>query len=144
MAETWQRIDVGLVARTRHRPFSARNALRVTALVAGLHAIILVASPRFGLSLFGAEPVSQSIYWLRTCGVLFAVLTLVFGSASRWPASMMQRPVLLSAGILSGVLALIGVLAILDGTVQATYAGVVGSEAALAAWIWWLLLTDGI
>lgn len=144
MAETWQRIDVAVVARTRHRPFSARNALRVTALVAGLHAIVLVAAPRFGLALFDVEPVGQSLYWLRTCGVLFGVLTLVFGSASRWSSSMMQRPVLLAAGILSGVLALIGVLAILDGTAQATYAGVVGAEAGLAAWIWWLLLTDGI
>ncbi|OFW67789.1 MAG: hypothetical protein A2Z12_07650 [Actinobacteria bacterium RBG_16_68_21] len=144
MAQTWERVNVELVAHRKHRPLAARNALRVTALLAAAHGVVLIVSPDRGLSLFGASPVATAAPWLRSSGVLFVALAVVFWSASRWPASMMQRPVLLSAGIVTGALALAGVLPILDGTVQSTFASVVGIETALAVWIWWLLLSDGI
>ena len=116
----------------------------MTALLATAHGVVLIVSPDRGLSLFGASPVEAAAPWLRNSGVLFIALAVVFWSASRWPASMMQRPVLLSAGIVTGALALSGVLPLLDGTVETTFASVVGVETALAAWIWWLLLSDGV
>ncbi|HEX9978425.1 MAG: hypothetical protein V1757_08280 [Actinomycetota bacterium] len=144
MADTTQRIDLGEHTHRRVRPLSARNALRATAILAGAHGVVLVTSPSFALSLFGAPVLGDTAYWLRNSGVLFIALTIVFWSASRWPASMMQRPMLLAAGIVTSLPAVIGTLTVLDGTVSTAFTAVIGVEVVMATWIWGLLLTDGV
>lgn len=129
-----------LVGQVQLRPFSARNALRLT----GIHGLVLIVLPHSGLSIFDAPLAGDAGYWLRHCGVLFAVLTVVFWSAATWPSSMMQRPVMWAAGILTVALAVIGVLGVLDGTVNSLFGIVVGVELVLAIWLGWLLATDGI
>lgn len=57
---------------------------------------------------------------------------------------MMQRPVLLAAGIVTASQTIIGTLTVLDGTVATTFVAVVAIEAILAAWVWWVLLTDRV
>jgi hypothetical protein len=142
MAVSTERVDQRLAIHVR--PLAARNALRSTALLAGIHGLVLLAAPGFGLSLFDAAPAGEATYWLRNSGLLFLALAVVFWAAARWPASMMQRPVLLAAGIITAGLSLLGVLTVLDGTVSLAFVAVLAVEALLATWIWWLLLTDGV
>lgn len=110
----------------------------------GAHGAILAAAPGLALSLFGAPPAPDAAMWIRSSGVVCAALAVVCWWAARWPASMMQRPVLLAAGIVTAVPAMIGGLTVLDGTVDPTFLIVLAIEAVLAVWIWWLLLTDRV
>lgn len=128
----------------RHRPLSAANSLRASAIVTGLIGSVLLVSPRFGLSVFDASPAIHADHWLRSGGGAFLALTVVFWAAARWPASMMQRPVLLAAGIIAAVVAFFGFVAVADGTVASTFSVVVAATGGLAAWIWWLLVTDRV
>ena len=144
MAGSLGRTAPRLVRTTKRRPLSARNGLRVAALLAGAHAGVLIGSPAFGLALFDAPRTGDAAYWLRPAGVLFAVLTIVFWAASAWPSSMMQRPVLWSAAIVSAVLGVIGLLAVIDGTMNSSFGPVVGVELVLTMWLGWLLAVDGV
>ena len=130
--------------RTQLRPFSARSALRFTAVLAGVHGLVLIVSPEFGLSLFDAPRAGDVGYWLRHYGVLFIALTVVFWSAAGWSSSMMQRPIMWAAGIVVTVLSFFGVLALLDGTMGPAFAVVVGVESILAVWFGWLLALDRV
>jgi len=130
--------------RTPHRPLAGRNALRLTAVVLGVHGAMLLVSPGSGLSMFHAPPAHDAVYWLRSSGSVCVALAIVCWVAARWPASMMQRPVLLAAGIVTASQTIIGTLTVLDGTVATTFVAVVAIEAILAAWVWWVLLTDRV
>ena len=129
---------------TKRRPLSARNGLKVAAVITGLHGGVLIGSPALGLALFDAPRTGEAAYWLRPAGVLFAVLTIVFWAAANWPSSMMQRPVLWSAAIVCVVLGVMGLLAVIDGTMNSLFGPVVGVELALTIWLGWLLAADGI
>jgi hypothetical protein len=105
---------------------------------------VLIVSPEFGLSLFDAPRAGDVGYWLRHYGVLFMALTIVFWSAAGWSSSMMQRPIMWSAGVVMTVLSFFGILALLDGTMDPGFAAVVGVESALALWLGWLLAADRV
>ncbi|HLA67381.1 MAG TPA: hypothetical protein VJP05_07865 [Acidimicrobiia bacterium] len=130
--------------RTQRRVLSGRHALEIVAILTGVHAVVLIAAPGAAASLVEAPRGGDAIYWLRYCGILFAALTVVFWSAAKWPASMMQRPVLWTAGIITMTMSLLGGVALLDGSVAEAFALVVAVEAALALWVGWLLVTDGV
>jgi len=139
-----ERVAPPLARRMQLRPFSARSALRLTAILAGVHGLVLIVSPEFGLSLFNAPQAGDVGYWLRHYGVLFMALALVFWSAAGWSSSMMQRPIMWSAGTVMTVLSFFGILALLDGTMAASFAAVVGFELILALWFGWLLAMDRV
>ncbi len=125
-----------------HRPLRGRNALRAAGLVAAAHAVLLVVAPDSAFATFGTP--GDSAVWARVCGVLCASLAVVFWSASRWPSSMMQRPVLWSVMVAATGMTLIGAIALLDGTATTPAIPVVAVEAALAVWAGWLAITDRV
>jgi len=52
--------------------------------------------------------------------------------------------VLWSAAIVCVVLGMIGLLAVIDGTMNSLFGPVVGVELMLTIWLGWLLAVDGI
>lgn len=138
------RVAERLIARATRRPLSARNALRGAAVFALVTGAVLTIAPAWALARFDAPRAGEAAYWLRSSGVLFLGLAIVFRAGSRWASSMMQRPVLLAAFVITAVLAVTGATAMLAGVVGARYLLVVAVQAVLATWTGWLLVTDRI
>ena len=123
---------------------TAKNALRFTAYMTGIHAVVLVAKPDWMLSLFDAAGGEDVIYWLRRYGIVFAAITIVFWFASNFPSSVMQRPILWGAAFLSGAMAVLSAVGILDHRVNNWFAVVAAYEVLLAVWFGWLLSTERV
>ena len=92
----------------------------------------LIVAPRWG---GGTEA-------LPTTGAALLALGFVFGAASRWPASRMQRPVMFAAAAVATAATAAWFLSLPGGS-TATLAPLL-IEAVLAVWLWWLLITDGV
>jgi len=124
------------------RPFGARSALRAAGLVTAVHAVLLLVSPHAAGAAFGAP--GDSTFLARACAVLCLSLTIVFWSAARWPASMMQRPVLWAAAVVATGMAGLGAMALIDDTATALAVSVVVLEGLIAVWAGWLVVTDRV
>ena len=123
---------------------TAKNALRFTAYMTAIHAAVLIVKPDWMLSLFDAAGGDDVVYWLRRYGVVFVAITIVFWFASNFPSSVMQRPVLWGAAFLSGAMAVLSVVGILDSRVNNAFAVVAAYEVMLAIWFGWLLSTERV
>jgi len=123
---------------------TAKNALRFTAYMTAIHAVILVANPDWMLSLFDATGGEDVIYWLRRYGIVFAAITIVFWFASNFPSSVMQRPILWGAAFLSGAMAVLSAVGILENRVNGGFIVVAAYELLLAVWFGWLLSTERV
>jgi len=99
----------------------------------------LAIAPGFALSLTGATTDDP---WIRATGAALIALAIVFAAASRWPASMMQRPVMLAAALVATVVAISGFLTLAGASTA--WPVPVAIEALLATWLWWLLMTDRV
>lgn len=144
MTASLDRTAERLVKRALRRPWSTRHALTWCAVSAAAHGVALTAAPGMALSLFGASHAGDATYWLRSSGVLFLAVAIVFRSGARWPSSMMQRPVLVAAFVLTAALTVTGIVAIIDGVIGSRFGFVVGGHGLLAIWTGWLLVTDRI
>jgi hypothetical protein len=110
----------------------------------GLHAAVLVAKPDWMLSLFDSAGGDDVVYWLRRYGIVFVAITIVFWFASNFSSSVMQRPILWGAAFLSGAMAVLSVVGILDHQVNNWFAVVAAYEVMLAVWFGWLLSTERV
>lgn len=144
MTTSLDRTAERLVKRALRRTWSARHALTWCALVAAAHGVALTAAPGVALQAFGASHAGDATYWLRSSGVLFLAVAMAFRTGARWPSSMMQRPVLVAAFMLTAALTVTGIVAMLDGVIGPRFGIVVGTHALLAIWTGWLLITDRI
>ncbi|HSM01947.1 MAG TPA: hypothetical protein VK960_05855 [Acidimicrobiia bacterium] len=102
----------------------------------------LAIAPGFAVWVVGAGGGTAGGPWTRATGGALIVFGLLFAAASRWPASMMQRPVMLSAALVATVAATAGFLALAGDAHQWPIPLVI--EAPLAAWLWWLLIADRV
>ena len=123
---------------------TAKNALRLTALMTATHAAILIIKPTWMLSLFDASSDGDVTYWLRRYGMLFAAITIIFWFASNFPSSVMPRPILWGAAFLASAMAVLSVIGILDEQVNSAFWIVAAYELLLAAWFGWLLATERV
>lgn len=143
--------DAGIVLHTSQgtehvrrpvRPFSAANSLRASAVSTLTMGTALAIAPDFSLALVGAGG-SAGDPWMRATGGSLIALAIVFTAASRWPASMMQRPVMLAAALVATVAAAAWFLTLAAVTTP-TWPIPVAIEGLLAAWLWWLLIADRV
>lgn len=124
------------------RPFSATNSLKVSAVATAAMGAALAIAPGFALSLIGADGIATGDLWIRTTGAALLALAIVFASASRWPASMMQRPVMLAAAVMATTVAVTCFLAFSGAS--AGWTAPVLVETLIATWLWWLLVADQV
>jgi len=115
--------------RRRVRPLSASNSLKASAVATAVVAALVVVPD----ALDGANGAT---------GTALVVLAFIFAAASRWPASMMQRPVLLAAALIATTAA--AVVFVSTATLTGVPGAVLLVEAVLAAWLWWILITDRV
>jgi len=118
--------------RRRVRPLSAANSLRASA----------VATSTLGTALVVAPGAVAGDGAFRPLGAVLIVVAFVFAAASRWPASMMQRPVLLAAAVVASGGAVTVFLT--TATLTGVPAAAILVESALAAWLWGILITDRV
>jgi hypothetical protein len=122
----------------------ARNALRFTAVLTGLFGAVLIARPSLMVDLFDFAQGADSDFWSRRSGVAFAAFTIVFWAGSKFPSSVMQRPILWAALVLASGMAVLSVIAIFDHRVNAFFWVVAGWEILAVVWFGWLLVAEKV
>jgi hypothetical protein len=130
-------------AMRRVRPLSAANSLRASAVATAVVGAALVIAPGTVFTLTTGDSAAGGI-WVRATGIALVTMASVFGSAARWPASMMQRPVMLAAAIVATVAAIAWFLGSAGPANGSFWAIPVAAEVAIATWLWWLLIADRV
>jgi len=130
-------------AMRRVRPLSAANSLRASAVATAVIGTALAIAPGSVFTLAAGDAAGGGV-WVRATGTALVTLAIVFGAAARWPASMMQRPVMLAAAVVATVVAVTCFLGSAGSANGNFWAIPVAAEAAIAAWLWWLLIADRV